>query len=124
MITLEFPKPKDPADIAWYSARSFEQVASVLSVTAGQSTRVDLGFTVAYNTPGDTLDMGDLVASDAQVNLTALTLTDGTTIPAGFGIVFRLSAGKPGLSYAVRITYVTVSGQTLSRSAILVVTGA
>jgi hypothetical protein len=122
MIDLAFPRPKDPEDEAWYLFRAPEPVASA-SVTATESTPTDTDGTGSYSTPGDMLTGTDLSASSVSVPTSDVTTSDGKTIPAGLAISFKLSGGKPGLSYAVRARFITVSGSTLNRSVILPITG-
>lgn len=123
MINLAFAKPKNPKDIAWYAFRAPEPVASTIGITIVPNTTPDVDAEGVYNTPGDAVTGTILTASSPSVPTTDLTLTDGKTIPAGLAIVFRLSAGVPGTSYAVEVGFVTVTGSTLYRSAILYVTG-
>lgn len=123
MIDHEFPEPKDPQDFSWYAARSSQLLDSIQSVVATATTRVDTTGIGNFNTPGDSSPPSDLVISDVQVNMGPVKLTDGTVIPTGFAIVFRLAGGTSGISYAVTITYTTAAGDQLVRSGILVVTG-
>lgn len=123
MIDLAFPRPKDPADESWYLMRAPEPVASVIGVTAYVSTPSDLDADGSYSTAGDAITGTDLVPSSWSVPSTDVTTSDGQVVPAGLGIAFKLAGGAPATSYAVRAGFVTVSGSTLYRSAILLVTG-
>lgn len=122
MIDLAFALPKNPKDAAWYAFRAPEPVASASGVTIVETAR-DADQEGTYSTPGDAVTGSILTASNLSVPSTSVTLSDGTVIPAGLAIVFKLSAGVPHTSYAVEVGFVTVTGSTLYRSAILDVTG-
>jgi hypothetical protein len=123
MINLTFPRPKDPADVAWYLLRAPEPVASILGITAVESAPPDLDLEGSYTTAGDVLTGSNLIASSPSIPSGDVTTSDGQVVPAGYGIAFQLSGGKPATSYAVRASFITVSGSTLNRSSILLVTG-
>ncbi len=109
MIDLQFPNPKDPADVAWYQLRFREPLTAVSAITATPSGTAGSGG--PHTTPGDSLAGGDLVPASWGISSDT------------FGAIFRLSGGVPGHSYAVRADVTTADGSTLSRSAILEVTG-
>lgn len=123
MINLAFALPKNPKDDAWYAFRTPEPVASASGITIVSSSPADLISEGIYSTPGDAAAPSDLTSSNLSVPTSDLTTSDGKTIPAGQAIVFKLSGGAAHTSYAIEIGFVTVSGSTLYRSAILYVTG-
>ena len=122
MIDLAFALPKNPKDDAWYAFRAPEAVASAIGITIAATDR-DADKEGTYSTPGDAVAGSILTASNVSVPSTSLTLSDGTIIPAGLAITFKLAAGVPHTSYAVEVGFITVAGSTLYRSAILDVTG-
>lgn len=123
MIDLAFPRPKDPQDVAWYVMRAPEPVASIIGVTVTESLPADLDLEGDYSTAGDAVSPTDLLASNFSIPTTDVTTSDGKVVPVGLALTFKLSGGKPGTSYAVRAGFVTVSGSTLYRSVLLLVTG-
>lgn len=105
-----FPRPKDPADASWYSIAFPDALAAVLDVGV-MVTQADGGFEEGWPTPGDAPSFTPLSVLVPQISAD------------GYGAAFRLEGGIPGVSYALTATVQTKSGNTLRRSAILLVTG-
>lgn len=109
--SVRFPQPKDPADSGWYVIRFAERLASLGGVQILTTTPDDLYGLGTWHTPGD----------DAAP--TALAASSGQIIASGLGVAVFLTGGAPGATYGVRVSVTTQGGTTLSRTAILNVTG-
>ena len=106
-----FPAPKDPADSAWYQLRFGERLAALVRLTVTETSPDDTQGQGTWTTPGDSAPATPLEAHNGQLTLD------------GYGVAMLISGGVPGSSYAVTAEVTTDSGGTLSRSAILAVTG-